>query len=46
MLVLSLKLPSFTQTGALIPKEEFDDIVMYISRGVTKILPQGCSIVS
>ena len=28
--MLSLKLPSFTQTEALIPEEEFDDIVMYI----------------
>ena len=42
----SLKLPSFTWVGALVPAEEFKDIVMYIPWGGTRILPHDCTIVS
>ena len=45
-LVLSLKLPSSTWVRALVPAEELKDIVMYIPWGGTRILPQGCTIVS
>ena len=45
-LVLSLKLPSFTWVGALVPVEELKDIVMYIPWWGTRTLPHGCTIVS
>ena len=45
-LVISLKLPSFTWVGALVPAEKLEVIVMYIPWGGTRILPHGCAIVS
>ena len=44
--MLSLKLPSSTSVGALVPTEELKGIVMCIPSGGTRILPQGCTIVS
>ena len=45
-LVLSLKLPSSTWVGALIPEEELKGIVMCIPWGGTRALSQGCTVVS
>ena len=42
----SLKLPSSTWVGALVPAEELKDPAAYIPQGGTKTLPQGCAIVS
>ena len=42
-LVLSLKSPSSMWVEALVPIEQFKDIVMYIPWGGTRTLPQGCA---
>ena len=44
--VLSLKLPSSTWVGALVPAEELKDIVIYIPWGGTRTLPHYCTVVS
>ena len=45
-LVLSLKLPSSTWVGALVPAEDGKDIVMYISWGGTRTLLYHRTIIS
>ena len=41
--VFSLKLPSSTRVGPLVPTEELKDNIMYIPSGGTRTLPQGCN---